>query len=40
MYKGPMNKDNGGGGLNVGGGVGRTGQSNGGKVGTTVIEQQ
>ena len=30
MNKGPMDKDNGGVGLNVGGGVGRAGESNGG----------
>ena len=41
MYKGPMDKDNvWGGGLNVGGGVDRAGESNGGKMGTTIIEQQ
>ena len=39
-YKGPMDKDNGGGGwLNVGGGVGRAGEGHGGKMGTTVTEQ-
>ena len=40
MDKGPMDKDNGGGGLNVGGRVGREGESNGGKMGTTLIQQQ
>ena len=34
-----MNKDNGGGEVNVEG-LGRAGESNGGKMGTTVIEQQ
>ena len=33
MYKGPMVKDNGRGGLNVGDGEGRAGESNGGKSG-------
>ena len=41
MYKGPKHKDNGGGGtLNVGEGLGRARESNGGKIGTTVIKQQ
>ena len=40
IYKGPMDKDKGGRGLNVGGEVGRAGESNGGKMGTTVTEQQ
>ena len=43
VYKGPMDRDNGGGvgrRLNVEVGVGRAGESNGGKMGTTVIEQQ
>ena len=35
-----MDKDNQGWGLNVGGAVGRAGESNGGKGGTTLIEQQ
>ena len=40
MYKGTMDTDKGGGGgLNVGGEVGRAGESNGGKMGTTVIEE-
>ena len=41
MYKGSMDKDNRGrGGLNVREVVGRAGESNGGKMGTTVIGQQ
>ena len=43
MYKGPMDKDKagGGGGIECGRwGVGRAGESNGGEMGTTVIEQQ
>ena len=44
VSKGPTEKDNGGcgggGRLNEGVGVGRTGESNGGKMGKTVIEQQ
>ena len=39
MYKGHMEKDKEGGGLNVGSGA-WIGESNGGKMGTTVIEQQ
>ena len=35
-----MDKDKRRGGLNVGGGVGRAGESNGGKTETTVIEKQ
>ena len=41
MYKGPVDKGNGRGKrLNGGGGVGGVGESNGGKMGTTVIAQQ
>ena len=42
MYKGPMDKDTRGGGKIECGkwGVDRAGESNGGKMGTTVIEQQ
>ena len=43
MYKGPKEKDNGGGGLNVGEGVSRvmeSNESNGQKIRMTVIEQQ
>ena len=41
MYKGPMDKDNGAGRTECGKwGMGRAGESNGGKMGTTVIEQQ
>ena len=36
-YKGPMDEDDEGGGLNVGGGRGK--ECNGGKMGTPVIEQ-
>ena len=42
MYKGPMDKDNEDGGRIEGRrlGVGRAGESNGGEMRTTVIEQQ
>ena len=44
IHEGPMDKDNrmwgGEGGLNVGGEMGRAGESYGGKMETTVIEQQ
>ena len=40
VCKGPMDKDNRGRRTEYGRGVGRAVESNGGKVGTTVIEQQ
>ena len=42
MYKGPMDKDNRDGGRIESGrwGLGRAGESNGWKMGTTIIEQQ
>ena len=40
MYQGPVDKDNGGGDWMWKVGVGRAAESNGGKMGTTVIEQQ
>ena len=41
MYKGPMGKDNGGGGIECGRwGMARAGENNGGNMGTTVIEER